>query len=134
MPKTRLIYFGDSNDSKYGTLRGAAAFAPIFLIMFSASYFQCTSPISTSTRILAVGLASLFLCSAVGVQLPSSYREAALYGGLVGLVVSSCCLCFMSVSTGSAAAYIVAVPLLTLSVSLVSILTMMISKRFGFYA
>ena len=133
MPNTRLIYFGDSNDSKYGTLRGSVAFAPIFLVLLGASYFYRTPPVSTSARILAVGLASLFLCSAVGVQLPSSSSEAALYGGLVGLVVSSCCVCFMFVNTGSSTAYIAAIPLIILTVSLTSVLTMKVSKRFGFY-
>ena len=133
MPGTRLIYFGDSSDSKYGTLRGTVALIPLFLVLLCASYFYHTPPISMGARILAVGLASLFLCSAVGVQLPNTSSEALLYGGLVGLVVSSCCVCFMFVNTGSGMSYIATVPLLILTVSLTSLLTMKVSKRLGFY-
>lgn len=133
MPSTHLIYFGNSNDSKYGTLRGTVAFIPLFLVLMYASYFYRTPSISMGARILAVGLAALLLCSAIGVQLPNTSSEAFLYGGLVGLVVSSCCVCFMFISTGSSMAYIAIVPLLILTASLTSLLTLKVSKRLGFY-
>ena len=134
MPSTQLIYFGETEDSKYGTARGFVAIVPIFLILLASSYVY--TPVSPCLwdRLILVGLASLVLCSAVGVQLPRSYIEAGLYGGLVGFVVSVCCLCFLMLAGRSLGIRdMLAVPLLICTLAFVSILTMWISQELGLY-
>lgn len=91
--KTQLIFFDSFKNSIKGTTRGLIAF--ISLIIFDLIRFFISNNVNKNSNInnnvpnniYAIGLVYLLLCSAIGVQLPSKYSEAIVYGLLVGLVV-----------------------------------------------
>ena len=88
--KTQLIFFDSFENSVKGTTRGLIAF--ISLILFDIVRFSITKNSDKSNvpkNIYAMILVYLLLCSAIGVQLPSTYLEALIYGLLVGFVVYS---------------------------------------------
>ena len=86
--KTILIYFDSlQNSGVFGTLRGLCAFLVIMILLI---------PIVGSVSTLwSLALFALAVCSAIGVQLPSSYLDSVVYSALVSLVicVTYCCLC-----------------------------------------
>ena len=87
--KTKLIFFGNQQDSLEGTKRGAIAF--LTLIILDNIWFKIMDYSDVVTKkpinIKSALLVWLLLCSAIGVQdRPTSYREAGIYGMLVGLV------------------------------------------------
>jgi uncharacterized membrane protein len=108
--KTELIYFGDFNDSKKGLIRGSIAF--VILLLLTSFWFMLTynsfyrktfqdvlggDKIKFSARlIISLLLFYVLICSAIGVQIPSSWREAFVYGGLCcGVVFGTSNLLFV---------------------------------------
>tara|TARA_B100001093_G_C26765959_1_gene987911 strand:- start:838 stop:1236 length:399 start_codon:yes stop_codon:yes gene_type:complete len=90
--KTELIFFDSIENSKKGTKRGLIAF--ISLIIFDFIWFSFSSKniyksIEKKPNIYCSILIYLILCSAIAVQLPKNYKEALVYGLLVGFVVYS---------------------------------------------
>lgn len=87
MTTSTIVYFGSLADSKKGLQRTLVAFFVLWAIMFFLykSKAQNTSIIKLAIASFAI---ALVLVSALGVQLPKSLKEAALYGALVGFVVS----------------------------------------------
>lgn len=96
--KTELVFFDGLHESKNGTLRGLIAF--ILLAGFSALWFFITynwlykssiqkinSSLYSTRTIVSFILMYILVCSALAVQLPSSWDNALVYGLLVGLVV-----------------------------------------------
>ena len=91
MVKTSLIYFDTVvNSGKYGTLRGLCAF--IIIIPFFLPLW-CVFKSKLKHKIWSTILLALALCSAIGVQLPGSYWDSALYAGLIGAVISVGFIC-----------------------------------------
>lgn len=91
--RTKLVYFSSTEDSKNGTIRGGVAM--LLLLVISAIWYSLTSIIKKEkqvdkvpliSKIISIFLVLLLLGSAIAVQLPSSGKEAAFYGALVGLV------------------------------------------------
>jgi uncharacterized membrane protein len=76
-----------------GTKRGLIAF--ISLIIFDYIWFSFSSKTVYKSitkkpiNIYAALLVYLVICSAIGVQLPKSYKEALVYGLLVGFAIYS---------------------------------------------
>lgn len=96
--KTELVFFDGLHQSKNGTLRGLIAF--ILLMAFSSLWFFITydwmykssiqklnSSLFSARTIISFILIYLLVCSALAVQIPSSWDNALVYGLLVGLVV-----------------------------------------------
>ena len=96
--KTDLVFFDGLHSSKHGTLRGLIAF--ILLILISSLWFFLTYnciykssvqnlnfTVYSARTILSCIVIYLLICSALGVQLPSSWYNAFVYGSLVGVVV-----------------------------------------------
>mgnify|MGYP001437538326 CR=1 FL=1 len=91
MVKTQLIFFDDVVQSgKFGTLRGLCALLIILPFMIPVAVW---SNASRCHKMWTVLLASLALCSAIGVQLSGSYIESIVYASLIGLVISSVFIC-----------------------------------------
>lgn len=87
--KTQLIYFDSFENSMKGTIRGLIAFITLIIIdLIRFSLMKITNKNNNvPTNIYSMILVYLILCSAIGVQLPSKYSEALVFGCLVGLVV-----------------------------------------------
>jgi uncharacterized membrane protein len=90
--KTELTFFGDRATSSIGLKRGLVVFASIGLL--DTLWFTLTKniyePYVTKKKIskLVVVFIWIILCSALSVQLtPADYKEAIVYGSLVGFVV-----------------------------------------------
>ena len=96
---TKLIFFDTFENSKKGIIRGLIAF--ISLIVFDIIWFSLSSKytkvynsvkdnnILSKRNIIPIFLVYLIMCSAIAVQLPSSFKEALVYGLLVGFVIYS---------------------------------------------
>jgi uncharacterized membrane protein len=87
---TKLIFFGNYRDTIEGTKRGAIAFITLILLdnirfkIMDYSKVVTKKPVNITSALFVW----LLLCSAIAVQQdPTSYREAVIYGMLVGLVV-----------------------------------------------
>lgn len=90
--KTKLIFFDTPrNSGELGTARGAIAIVPIVIPLAFLSL--CVRNTTKLHKSIGVILLSLVLCSAIGVQLPSSYVESITYSFLMGLVVSISYVC-----------------------------------------
>ena len=90
--KTELIFFDSIENSKKGTERCLIAFLSLAifdLIWFSLSSKNVYKTVKKKPNIYCSILTYLILCSAIGVQLPKNYKEALVYGLLVGFVVYS---------------------------------------------
>ena len=87
--KTELMFFDTYENSLQGTLRGLIAF--ISLIVLDFIWFSFTKNIyhvtNNTINIYALLVVWLLICSAIAVQLPSSYSEALVYSLLVGFVI-----------------------------------------------
>jgi uncharacterized membrane protein len=96
---TKLVFFGTTLDSKNGTIRGTLGI--IIIIVLNVIWFKLTkelynsyidNDVSIFNKFLGMSLISLLLTSAVSVQQnPSSVKESAVYGALIGLVVYGVC-------------------------------------------
>ena len=96
---TKLIFFDTFENSKKGIIRGLIAF--ISLIIFDIIWFSLSSKyttiynsvksnnILTKRNIIPIFLVYLIMCSAIAVQIPNSFKEALVYGLLVGFVIYS---------------------------------------------
>ena len=91
MVKSSLVFFDGMHQSRLGTARGLVAIVPI-LIILSASFLSSEPHTSIWPKACGIALVALMLCSAIGVQLPTSYSVAIIYGLLVGFVVGVCYL------------------------------------------
>jgi len=131
MPTTKLGYFRPLEESKLGTLRGLIAFILLF-IAFSSFYLLNKKRLGWSNKLwwLRVGIVSLVLCSALGVQLPVTYPETILYGMLVGFVASVVTVSFMNKSIVFSAGI---VAFMTTLCGLVSPATFFISTKLNLY-
>jgi len=130
MPTTKLGYFRNLEESKYGTLRGLIAFILLF-ISFSSFYLLNKKRLGWSNKPwLRVVLVSVVLCSSLAVQLPTTYPETILYGMLVGFAVSVATVSFMNkslvFSTGIVA-------FMTTICGLVSTATFFLSTKLNLY-
>ena len=88
--KTTLIYFDSWEESKKGTLRGLVAIISLILcdlVWFQILDYKKEGGVTKNFNYLSAFLSWLLICSAIGVQLPQKYKEALVYGALVGLVV-----------------------------------------------
>tara|TARA_Y100000389_G_C17122685_1_gene346225 strand:- start:123 stop:527 length:405 start_codon:yes stop_codon:yes gene_type:complete len=88
--KTTLIYFDTIENSKKGTLRGLVAIITLILcdlIWFQILDYKKEGGVTKKFNYISAFLAWLLICSAIGVQLPSTYKEAVVYGILVGFVI-----------------------------------------------
>lgn len=87
---TSLIYFGDTNNSLYGTLRSTIAITLIMIWLIFATYISKLEFDWVRMIMLAVALTS-----AICVIVPYSNYDAAKYGASIGLLT---CLIILSVS------------------------------------
>ena len=99
MVKSTLIFFDTAHQGRLGTMRGLVAVVPILLVL-SASFLVPSLQSSVLSKVCGLGLVSLMLCSAIGVQLPTGYSSAVIYGSLVGLVVATSYLGLKLVTAG----------------------------------
>jgi len=86
MVRSQLVFFDTRYNGLLGTKRGLISFFPLLLI-FAAITYKKNIPIWN--KIGGVSLIALVLCSAIAVQIPTSYRSALIYGSLVGLVIGA---------------------------------------------
>lgn len=95
--RTELIFFDSINESAKGTLRGLIA--ALVLVPITAVWYgwlrQKIWPQNSENRVNATVIISTILVylltvSAIGVQIPSSVSNAAVYSALVGLVIFGC--------------------------------------------
>lgn len=88
--KTTLIFFDTIENSKKGTLRGLVAIITLILcdlIWFQILDYKKEGGVTKKFNYISAFFAWLLICSAIGVQLPSKYKEALVYGILVGCVI-----------------------------------------------
>jgi uncharacterized membrane protein len=88
--KTKLIYFDTFENSKKGTLRGLIAIITLIicdLIWFQILNYKKEGGVTKKFNYISAFISWLLICSAISVQLPNKYKEALVYGILVGLVV-----------------------------------------------
>jgi hypothetical protein len=126
MVNTELIFFGTLHDSYKGTLRGCISFFPLCVLFFL---------LFPSYTIHSLCLA-LILCSAVGVQLPTSNKVAILYGLLVGLCISICSVCMYDMISDTnelQTNMLVFVCGFSVLIGSMSYLTRFVSTTFGLY-
>lgn len=95
--RTELIFFDNVHESAKGTLRGflaALVLVPITAIWYGwirNKIWPKTKEYKASTTvIISTILVYLLAVSAIGVQLPSSVENVAVYSALVGLVIFGC--------------------------------------------
>lgn len=98
---SKIVYFDTEENSLNGVQRGLVAFVIILLLNliwykvlaknFYNKYTQKTESIDTIFGTIVI---AFLLCSAIGVQLPNTAKEAIVYGILVGLVIYGCHNCF----------------------------------------
>tara|TARA_B100001094_G_C18090755_1_gene750283 strand:+ start:428 stop:784 length:357 start_codon:yes stop_codon:yes gene_type:complete len=81
--KTTVVYFDSKEEGIKGTLRGLIASTLLFPTFFFQQKFN-----------LKFYLSNFLLSSAIGVQIPASPEEAAVYALLVGVVVFGSIFCF----------------------------------------
>jgi len=127
MVQTNLLFFGTKADSRLGMFRGGTAFVPILVVLLAMS-----ETLDWYTIVPAL-LLSLVLCSAVGVQFPSSTSEAALYGALVGFVVMVAAASVTYASMGTlhnVPTYVYWLPVL---LAATSVITYHVSSHFHWY-
>jgi hypothetical protein len=82
--KSGIVFFDNQHNSRLGTLRSLVTF-PIFIVIFLLLF----RPANTWEKISGALLISFVLCSAIAVQLPTNYKQAGVYGFLVGFVIGS---------------------------------------------
>lgn len=129
MAKSTIIFFDTHHNSKLGTLRGLISF-PIFVVLL----VLLARPINTWSKVLGVSLMSFVLCSAISVQLPSSNKDAAVYGALVGFVIGAMLTGTLLVAFPDAPALLKwSVVLLPIITSILSVLTFALSTKWGLY-
>lgn len=130
--RTQLIFFDTKyNSGVLGTLRGCAAIGPILLPL---ALWARSSDLSPVGKVLTVTVVSLVLCSAIGVQLPKSYRESAVYASLVASVVSVCFVCGASLAHGEfRASYLSVIPAAVATLVVSALTTRALSLRFRLY-
>ena len=92
MVSTKLEFFAGLKKSKLGVLRGLTSFVFLFFIFFSIFMFSFKKQIYKNFIIAFI--ISGFLCSAIGVQLPTNIEDVFLYSFLVGLTIGSICTSF----------------------------------------
>jgi hypothetical protein len=94
---TELVFFDNIHESAMGTLRGFIA-ACIIVPITALWYGWLRQKIwknkenyrASTTVVISTILVYLLVVSAIGVQIPNSFGNAAVYGALVGLVVFGC--------------------------------------------
>ena len=130
MVRSEIIFFDTTHNSILGTSRGAISFFPL-MIIFGLLVTRIDG-IEKWRKILSVFIASLVLCSAIGVQLPKTYYQAGLYGLLVGAVVGACIIAvdMISPTTLVLIRSIVILPIIT---GILSLVTFNLSSRFNLY-
>jgi hypothetical protein len=89
--KNRLTYFGDLEDSRVGTIRGAIVFFPILIWVYCWNVFMFPG-VSLKKLTICSLIISFMLSSAIGVQHKSKTIESVVYSALVFFVVYSCIL------------------------------------------
>jgi len=131
MPTTEIVFFNGWESSKKGLGRGLISFIPIFI--FSSLYYKYKG----NTSFTSVFFISLAMCSAIGVQLPSSLRESYLYGGSVGLLVSLVIVSHLyTIPDGqerSKVKNVFFIICITILCSIISTLTWKLSNKFNLY-
>ena len=130
--KTELIFFDSLRNSGYlGTMRGFFAFVVIMSMMIPVILITKKYSIHSVWSTL---LGALVLCSAIGVQLPSSYKEVVAYSGLIGLAISVFCICTDVFYRGYSSHKMWLLVPYVCTVSILSALfTRYISQKYGFY-
>lgn len=86
--KTTLIYFGDVNNSKYGTIRSAIALFIILIISGIVSYINNDFYKFIMSRKVGSFLCLVIYISAICVHVPSDSFDIVKYGTSIGLLCS----------------------------------------------
>ena len=131
MTQTEIIFFDTTHNSVLGTCRAAISFFPLIIIL--GGLVSSIDGIGKLRKIMSVLLASLVLCSAIGVQLPKTYYQAGLYGLLVGLVAGACITSVEMINPNSTKAFVWAIVVLPIITSLLSLLTFRLATQFNLY-
>jgi len=133
MTRSELVFFDSAHNSRLGTARAAISFFPM-LVIFSLLVVATNKKVTWRT-VIGVILLSTWLCSAIGVQLPKTYKQAALYGFLVGSVAGACvtavALITLTDPPKTILWSIVVLPLITCPLA---ILTLWVSNRLNLYS
>ena len=130
--KTTLIYFGDINNSKYGTIRGFIAFfllIPVFLLTMKIAPTFYNQMINDRTG-LFIGM--VVIVSALCVHVPHDIYDALKYGASVGFCLSTIAVIARTEKMNSMKT-IVFVLTSTKILSLLSVITYLISKEYNLY-
>lgn len=78
-----LIFFDSQYNSGLGTKRALIALVPVTLLFLILTTFNKYNTISFWKNLLPIFL----IISALGVQIPQSKSQSAVYGALVGFVI-----------------------------------------------
>lgn len=133
--KTQLIYFDSNYQSGFlGTSRGFLSIIILLLFFLPMSYLIRNRNLSFGLRFLSIFIFSLVLCSAVGVQLPKNIRECILYNFLVGMVISVCIVCFLTVNGNYRHQFLLLIPTITTTIVLSGMFTYHMSTALKLYS
>ena len=129
--KTTLIYFGSTENSKYGTLRSCIAFLLYVIVFFSLYVINKDFYNKLMNRKLNVFISIVVIVSAICVVVPTDNYDALKYGASVGA-----CLSLIAISAwsdkfnwNSFAVFIFS----TIIFALISLLVYIVSKNMGWY-
>jgi hypothetical protein len=86
--KTTLIFFGNIENSKYGTLRSTIAIVLVIIVLLMLKQFNEVLYESIIERKFGLFLAIVVIVSAICVQVPANRYDAIKYGMSVGIVLS----------------------------------------------
>ena len=130
---SQLVFFDNHRNSVLGTKRGLISFIPLVLVIGIAAA-TTYKEVPLANKIGGILLISLVLCSAIGVQIATSYHSALVYGALVGVVVGSTVFGVAQVTSETPSKLelwsIVLFPLIT---SPLAALTFALSTRYNWY-
>ena len=82
--KTELIFFGDEHTSMKGMIRGAVALT--IVLLFGSIIYKTYAKAFTFSPIW-ISIIGTIIASAISVQNPKTFKEAIVYGSLVGFVI-----------------------------------------------
>jgi hypothetical protein len=129
--KTTLIYFGNLENSKYGTLRSFIAILLVVLSLFGLMNLSDNFKDIVKKRKLGVLIGIIALVSAMCVIVPRDDFDAIKYGLSIGAVISI--FIFISYYENLIWKHLLYFSISTLSIGIITYIVYILSKKLDWY-